>query len=210
MPRFLSWRALSRITGTWITGHTLAGPYALDALDAAERARFERHLRRCATCPAEVRGFAAVAASLGLAAATTPPPSLKGRVLADVAALDAARSADAEIAAVLSAADARIASAATSAGGTATVVASRRDGTVVFTSSGLPVLPPSSVYELWFIGSAGVRPAGLVPASDPAGAAGVLVLASGLSRDDAIGVTVEPAGGTAAPTTTPIVVLTLR
>jgi len=195
---------------TWRRPHALAGPYALDALDAAERARYERHLRRCATCPAEVRGFAAVAASLGVAAAATPPPALKGRVLADVAALDAARSADAEIAAVLSAADARVASAATSAGGTATVVASRRDGSVVFTSTGLPVLPPSSVYELWFIGSAGIRPAALMPSPDPDGAAAVLVLASGLSRDDAIGVTVEPAGGTDAPTTTPIVVLTPR
>jgi anti-sigma-K factor RskA len=194
---------------TWRRPHALAGPYALDALDAAERARYERHLRRCATCPAEVRGFAAVAASLGVAAAATPPPALKGRVLADVAALDAARSADAEIAAVLSAADARVASAATSAGGTATVVTSRRGGTMVFTSSGLPVLPPTSVYELWFIGSAGVRPAGLVPAPDPDDAA-VLVLATGLSGDDAVGVTVEPAGGTDAPTTTPIVVLTPR
>ncbi len=194
---------------TWRRPHALAGPYALDAVDAAERARYERHLRRCATCPAEVRGFAAVAASLGVAAAATPPPALKGRVLADVAALDAARSADAEIAAVLSAADARVASAATSAGGTATVVTSRRGGTMVFTSSGLPVLPPTSVYELWFIGSAGVRPAGLVPAPDPDDAA-VLVLATGLSGDDAVGVTVEPAGGTDAPTTTPIVVLTPR
>ena len=205
LPLFLSRRRLP-----WRTGHSLAGPYALDALEAASRSRFERHLRRCATCPAEVRGFAAVAASLGLAAATTPPPALKGRVLADIAALDAARSADAEIAAVLSAADARVASAATSAGGTATVVASRRDGSVVFTSTGLPVLPPSSVYELWFIGSAGIRPAALMPSPDPDGAAAVLVLASGLSRDDAIGVTVEPAGGTDAPTTTPIVVLTPR
>ncbi len=194
---------------TWRRPHALAGPYALDAVDAAERARYERHLRRCATCPAEVRGFAAVAASLGVAAAATPPPALKGRVLADVAALDAARSADTEIAAVLSAADARVASAATSAGGTATVVTSRRGGTMVFTSSGLPVLPPTSVYELWFIGSAGVRPAGLVPAPDPDDAA-VLVLATGLSGDDAVGVTVEPAGGTDAPTTTPIVVLTPR
>jgi hypothetical protein len=76
----------------------------------------------------------------------------------------------------------------------------------VFTSSGLPVLPPSSVYELWFIGSAGVRAAGLVP---PGGARGP-VFASGRYDDDAVGVTVEPAGGTSAPTTTPIVVLTLR
>jgi len=205
IPRFLSWHRLP-----WSTRHSLAGPYALDALEAAERARFERHLRGCAPCLAEVRGFAAVAASLGRAAAVTPPPGLKGRVLADVEALDAARSADMEVAAVLSAADARVASAATSAGGTATVVASRRGGTVVFTSSGLPALPPSSVYELWFIGSAGIRPAGLVPTPEPASGAAVLVLATGLSGDDAVGVTVEPAGGTTAPTTTPIVVLTPR
>jgi hypothetical protein len=206
IPRFLSLDVLP-----WRSRHSLAGPYALDALEPAERARFERHLRGCAVCQSEVRGFADVAASLGLAAATTPPPSLKGRVLADVGALDAARSDDAAIAAVLSAADALLASAATSAGGTATVVASRSGGSVVFTSAGLPVLPPTSVYELWFIGSAGVRAAGLVssPAAGPPGTT-VPVLASGLVGDDAVGVTVEPAGGTTAPTTTPIVVLSLR
>ena len=199
--------------------HVLAGAYALDALDAAERARFERHLASCRTCPGEVRGYAATAAVLGLAAAVTPPPALKGRVLDAVAALGSARSDDAAIAAVLSAPDARIASAATSAGGTATVVASRHGGTMVFTSSGLPALPPTHVYELWFIGSAGVRPAGLVPpvrsapggppGRAPGGGATAPVLASGLSADDSVGVTVEPSGGTSAPTTTPIVVLSL-
>jgi hypothetical protein len=197
--------------------HALAGAYALDALDPAERDRFERHLASCRTCPGEVRGYAAAAALLGLAAAVTPPPALKGRVLDAVAALGTARSGDAAIAAVLSARDARITSAATSAGGTATVVASRHGGTMVFTSSGLPVLPPTHVYELWFIGSAGVRPAGLVPPLIPApggpsaagGGATAPVLASGLTADDSVGVTVEPSGGTPAPTTTPIVVLAL-
>ena len=163
------------------------------------------------TCPAEVRGFAAIAASLGLAAAATPPPALKGRVLADVAALDAARSADAEIAAVLSAPDARIASAATSAGGTATVVASRRGG-----GDGVHQLGAAraaAVFGLRAVVHRVRRRAARRPRAgraDPAPArATVPVLASGLSGDDAVGVTVEPAGGTAAPTTTPIVVLTL-
>jgi len=196
--------------------HALAGAYALDALDGAERGRFERHLASCRTCPDEVRGYAAAAAVLGLAAAVTPPPALKGRVLDAVAALGTARSGDPAIAAVLSAPDARVASAATSAGGMATVVASRHGGTMVFTSSGLPALPPTQVYELWFIGSAGVRPAGLVPPapagpSGPAAGGGATapVLASGLAADDSVGVTVEPSGGTPAPTTTPIVVLAL-
>jgi anti-sigma-K factor RskA len=157
-----------------------------------------------------VRGFLATAAELGLAVAVTPPPALKGRVLADVAALDGARAVDAEIAALLSAPDALVASAATSAGGTATVVASRRAAAMVFTSVGLPVLPPSSVYELWFIGGGGARAAGLLPLASPGGGeVPSPVLASGFAGGDAIGVTVEPAGGSTAPTSAPIVVLTL-
>jgi len=190
--------------------HDLAAGYALDALDGAELTRFERHLRTCRTCPDEVRGFAATATELGRAAAVTPPPSLKAAVLGAVGALSSARDVDAAIAAVLSAADARIVSGATTAGGTATVVASHSGRTVVFTSTGLPMLPPTSVYELWFIGSGGARPAGLVPPA-PAGQVRVTapVLAAGLTGGDAFGVTVEPAGGVPAPTTTPIVVLAL-
>jgi anti-sigma-K factor RskA len=62
--------------------HALAGAYALDALDDAERDRFERHLRRCQACQNEVRGFAATAAALGRAAAAQPPAGMKERVLA--------------------------------------------------------------------------------------------------------------------------------
>jgi anti-sigma-K factor RskA len=190
--------------------HDLAGGYALDTLRGAELARFERHLRSCRTCPDLVRGFAATATELGLAAAEPPPPSLKAAVLGAVGALSTAQAVDEAIAAVLSAPDARTVVGATTAGGTATVVASHRGRRVVFTSTGLPELPPTSVYELWFIGSGGARPAGLVPPA-PAGAVRVTtpVLASGLTGGDAFGVTVEPAGGVQAPTTTPIVVLSL-
>lgn len=190
--------------------HDLAGVYALDALDGAELTRFERHLAACRTCPDVVRGFATVAATLGLAAAAAPPPALKGRVLADVTALAGARAADAETAALLSAPDARVASAAVTTGGTATVVASNRAAAAVFTSVGLPELPAASVYELWFIGARGARPAGLVPAAAGTGAATPPLRAPGLEPGDSVGVTVEPAGGSAAPTTTPIVVLALR
>ena len=185
--------------------HTLAGPYALDALEAAERDRFERHLRGCRSCLREVRAFTATATALGLAAAATPPARLRGRVLDAVATLEAARTGDPEIASVLLAADARTTSAATSAGGTATVVASAREGKLVFTSSGLPALPPERVYELWFIGAGGARPAGLVPQAS--GETTTPVLAAGLEAGDKVGVTVEPAGGTTSPTTTPIVVM---
>ena len=65
--------------------HALVGAYALDALDGAERDRFERHLRGCRACESEVRGFAATAAALAMAAAAEPPPGLKQRVLAAAA-----------------------------------------------------------------------------------------------------------------------------
>jgi anti-sigma-K factor RskA len=51
------------------------------------------------------------------------------------------------------------------------------------------------------------RPAGLVPAAISGRTAPVL--ASGLAAGDKVGVTVEPAGGSGAPTTAPVVVVTV-
>ncbi|MBK1788383.1 anti-sigma factor [Prauserella cavernicola] len=66
--------------------HTLAGAYALNALDEHESARFRRHLSECHSCRQEVRELQATAARLGEAAALEPPPELKGRVLAEIRA----------------------------------------------------------------------------------------------------------------------------
>ena len=121
--------------------------------------------------------------------------------------LNSAVAREAQIAAVLAAPDARIATAPTSVGGTAVVVVSRAQQQMIFTSSGLPALPSAKVYELWLLGPRSARPAGLLP--PPSGGRTAPVLASGVAADDKVGVTVEPAGGTGSPTTTPIVVLTL-
>ena len=65
---------------------SLAGPYALDALEAgSERDRFTRHLSRCQSCAAEVKGFREVATAMAFAAAAEPPAELRGRVLAAAA-----------------------------------------------------------------------------------------------------------------------------
>jgi anti-sigma factor RsiW len=64
--------------------HTLTGAYALDALDADERAAFELHLAECADCVREVAELRATATRLGTAVALTPPESLKQRVLLEV------------------------------------------------------------------------------------------------------------------------------
>ncbi|MEU9386205.1 zf-HC2 domain-containing protein, partial [Streptomyces sp. NPDC048279] len=37
--------------------HSLAAPYALDALEPGERRRFEKHLGGCDRCAAEVRAL---------------------------------------------------------------------------------------------------------------------------------------------------------
>jgi anti-sigma-K factor RskA len=65
--------------------HLLAGAYALDALDPAERAEFEAHLSTCPECTDEVRGMLATAARLGSAESVRPSPELRGSVLAEVA-----------------------------------------------------------------------------------------------------------------------------
>jgi len=67
--------------------HDLAGAYALHALPDLERARYERHLETCTACRAEVLAHLEVAALLGEAVECTPPPGLRGRVLAEVSAL---------------------------------------------------------------------------------------------------------------------------
>lgn len=64
--------------------HTLAGAYALDALDEHERARFRRHLDECAACREEVAELQATAARLGGAVGEEPPAQLRDRVLAEI------------------------------------------------------------------------------------------------------------------------------
>lgn len=236
--------------------HILTGAYALDAIDGAERDRFEHHLNRCQPCSHEVRGLRETATRLAMAVARVPPPQLKVRVLTAAAStrqlppasdlrplpqprarwlprlaiglaaaavavaialgytlaatqrqLDAARSRQQAVAAVLSSPDARILTGRTSVGGTATVVVSRSERKMIFTAAGLPALPGAKVYQLWLLGQPRTRSAGLLPL--PSEGRTAPVLASGLARGDSVGVTVEPAGGTAQPTTTPIVVIRL-
>ncbi|WP_320782898.1 anti-sigma factor [Streptomyces sp. CRN 30] len=65
--------------------HSFAAPYALNALEPAERVRFERHLERCGRCAAEVRRLTEDTVRLACSTAVSPPPALRERVLAAVA-----------------------------------------------------------------------------------------------------------------------------
>jgi anti-sigma-K factor RskA len=108
------------------------------------------------------------------------------------------------IAAVLSAPDARTVTGRTASGGTLTAVASATRHSAVVTASGLPSLPNTKTYELWAIGRPGARPAGFVrPDSGP-------LVAPVPTGYDSLGLTVEPAGGSPRPTTTPLALLTIQ
>ncbi|MGW0914334.1 anti-sigma factor [Streptomyces sp. NPDC002784] len=64
--------------------HSLAAPYALDALERGERVRFEKHLTKCARCAAEVRTLSEDAVRLAWPTSAPPPAALRERVLAAV------------------------------------------------------------------------------------------------------------------------------
>ncbi|TXS45716.1 anti-sigma factor [Streptomyces sp. uw30] len=64
--------------------HSLAAPYALDALEPGERHRFEKHLRTCDICAAEVRALSEDAVRLAWSTAAAPPAAMRDRVLAAV------------------------------------------------------------------------------------------------------------------------------
>ncbi|MEU5533834.1 anti-sigma factor [Streptomyces sp. NPDC020362] len=64
--------------------HSLAAPYALDALEPGERRRFEKHLDGCDRCAAEVRALSEDAVRLAWSTAAPAPPALRERVLAAV------------------------------------------------------------------------------------------------------------------------------
>jgi anti-sigma-K factor RskA len=117
--------------------------------------------------------------------------------------LSQAQAENRSVAAVLAAPDARLTVRRTTDGGLATVVASQSRHALIISTAGLPVLSGGQVYELWFVAGQTARRAGLLPA--PAAGRTAPLLASGLESGDAVALTVEPAGGTSHPTTTPIV-----
>ncbi|MGP3928249.1 anti-sigma factor [Streptomyces sp. 8N616] len=109
------------------------------------------------------------------------------------------RQAD-EVAAVLTAPDATSVSQPLGDGARGTVVVSRAMGKAAFFAAGLPTLSGGRVYQLWYDDAGAVRSAGLVPA----GAETETVLAGPVGSATGMAISVEPAGGSAQPTTEPL------
>lgn len=103
---------------------------------------------------------------------------------------------------VLQATDAKRVTVSLPGGVSASVVRSVSVGRAVLVTRDMPAPPSGHVYELWFQDTAGAMvPAGLMatPGSRPVLLKGDATAATG------VGITVEPEGGSRAPTTDPIV-----
>jgi anti-sigma-K factor RskA len=119
-------------------------------------------------------------------------------------AAEAARTEAGRIDAVVTDPGARLVQQRLAGGGTATmVVAGSR---AVLGGAGMPALSADRTYQLWVIRGTRITSAGLGPAgSDGSGRWSRLV--DGVQRGDVLAVSVEPDGGSAQPTTTPVVTL---
>lgn len=103
--------------------------------------------------------------------------------------------------ALMSAPGAKTVSRMASAGGTSMAVFSPSHNKVLFLAAGLPALPPDHSYQLWVVDGAGPHSAGVLDGVDRPM---VMDLVAGM---DKLALTVEPRGGSAGPTTAPIVSL---
>ncbi|MFK4107180.1 anti-sigma factor domain-containing protein [Streptomyces sp. NPDC002176] len=110
-----------------------------------------------------------------------------------------------ELAGVLAAPDAKSRTVKV-AGGTGTVVVSAERDRAVFVSSKMPEPPKGKVYQLWFDDAGTMRNAGLM---DPARASQSVLMKGAVDGASGVGVTVEPAGGSAKPTSAPVTVLSM-
>jgi anti-sigma-K factor RskA len=118
--------------------------------------------------------------------------------------LNSSRTQEDAIADVLSAPGTRVISRKTAIGGTVIVDVASAIRELVITTDGMPGLPASEAYQVWVLEPSG-RAASDGMLTRIADHRTAPVLAAGLVRGDKMGLTVEPAGGTAKPTTRPIV-----
>ncbi|HEY4007250.1 MAG TPA: anti-sigma factor [Pseudonocardia sp.] len=129
--------------------------------------------------------------------------------------LDAARSQLAQaqaqygpVSQLIAAPDARADSEAGLHGGTVFALASRSLDRALLLVSDMPAPPVGYTYQAWLIGGDRPRSVGLVNSADGSSRSAPLVF-DGLVNGGKIGLTVEPVGGSAQPTTSPVVVLGL-
>lgn len=106
--------------------------------------------------------------------------------------------------AIVAADDAQHSEVELEGGATATVVWSAEQGQSVILFEGLGPAPHGHAYQAWYIDAAGPHSAGVFQA---AGGSTAVLLEGEMDAGVAVGVTVEPEGGSEAPTTDPFLVV---
>ncbi|MFC9388703.1 anti-sigma factor [Streptomyces venezuelae] len=107
------------------------------------------------------------------------------------------------VSAVLAAPDARTAHGKAANGALTTVVSSDQQNQAVFTAANLPAPGVGKTYQLWLDHEGTMRPAGLIEHD------GTVILAGNPADAGAVGLTLEPAGGSPEPTTAPLLLMAM-
>ncbi|MDX1447887.1 MAG: anti-sigma factor [Acidimicrobiia bacterium] len=202
--------------------HDLTALYIVDALDDLERRRYEAHLEDCAACQDELAELGPGFDAYLVAAAEPVPPAVKAAVMARVAEPTGLRRFGGWAVGVAAAAAAVSVVVAVALGGEpdlveqvyaapdvvvlevesppfpgAAVVYSREVGRVLFTAASIPNPGPGRTYQLWLIDDQGPSSAGTFLPGD---GETVVVLDGTAEPGQAVGLTVEPEGGSQQPT----------
>jgi anti-sigma-K factor RskA len=147
-----------------------------------------------------IRAGWAVAAALALVAA-----GLGWRTVDQQHQINALSTQTTQISRLLAAPDAYAARVPVTGGGSALIVDSRSGNEAAVTFTGLANAPEGKTYQLWLMAPDGsARSVGLMRAA-PA----TPVFVAGLGGESQVGMTIEPAGGSARPTTAPVMVAAL-
>ncbi|MFJ6417704.1 anti-sigma factor domain-containing protein [Paeniglutamicibacter sp. NPDC091659] len=112
----------------------------------------------------------------------------------------------AELTKILTAIDVKSKTQRMDDGARVTLAYSAAEGMMAVTTEGLPALPSDKGYELWLISDTGAVSAGMV---DGTKTDGMVMVSGSMEGVTHFGITVEPASGSPAPTTDPIMVQAL-
>lgn len=195
--------------------HELTAAYALDALAPDEAEAYERHLSQCEECRQELAELNETAGALAFGAVAPAPPTRLRAAILETAAAErsnvipllqrrwvARGLAVAAAAAACIVVGLAVALTRSSQTHVVTAVVSRdSSGHAALSVSGLSAAPQGKTYEAWVIPKGRApKPAGLFSGNKST----TIQLKGTVPENAVVAVTIERAGGTSAPTSTPI------
>ncbi|MBR7828470.1 anti-sigma factor [Actinospica sp. MGRD01-02] len=170
----------------------LTDPHAQEPQAAVPAQRGSAQRRRAAWAIAAV--LALVVAGLGW------------RVADQQNQINALNAQSTQISQLLAAPDASATRVPVTGGGTALVVDSRSRNEVAVSFTGVASAPSGKIYQLWLMTATGAaRSVGLMESTP-----NHPLLVEGLAGETAVGMTIEPSGGSVKPTTLPVMVAALE